>query len=76
VNFDMHARSIESGANGLWLFLLHFEQRCTIDEPFILPDGILECLAMENKAGFFRNQRTIRVCVHPCFPTFMFFNVP
>ncbi|KAJ7810366.1 hypothetical protein B0H14DRAFT_3757657 [Mycena olivaceomarginata] len=63
VNFDMHARSIESGANGLWLFLLHFEQRCTIDEPFILPDGILECLAMENKAGFFRNQRTIRVGV-------------
>ncbi|KAJ7893140.1 hypothetical protein B0H14DRAFT_3125902, partial [Mycena olivaceomarginata] len=50
VNFDMHARSIESGVNGLWLFLLHFEQRCTIDEPFILPDGILECLAMENKA--------------------------
>ena len=57
-------KMVEAAAHAVWRLLLHFEQRTRIDQPFTLPPGVVACSSMRTKESFFRDLRTLRMCVH------------
>ncbi|KAJ6623730.1 hypothetical protein B0H10DRAFT_1943797 [Mycena sp. CBHHK59/15] len=63
--FNMHAETIEVGANGLRVLLLHMEERSNPDDPFVLPPGIISCQELRSKESFFRDLRLLRLIRSP-----------
>ncbi|KAJ6625315.1 hypothetical protein B0H10DRAFT_1942578 [Mycena sp. CBHHK59/15] len=63
--FNMHAETIEMGANGPWALLLHMEECSNPDDPFMLPPGIISCQELRSKESFFRDLHLLRVSFAP-----------
>ncbi|KAJ6565713.1 hypothetical protein B0H10DRAFT_1965569 [Mycena sp. CBHHK59/15] len=63
--FNMHAETIETGANGLQALLLHMEERSNPDDPFVLPPGIISCQELRSKESFFRDLHLLRLIRSP-----------